>query len=104
VLWLGETPVRFEMVYCLWLFILVLFNKLKKDTIFRINKAMKVYALFLVIVLLATLVNISSSGQSFFELSAQFYGLARHFWLCSCLVTLVYRYIQWSLLFGYSCT
>ncbi|WP_107689191.1 hypothetical protein [Coprothermobacter proteolyticus] len=79
VLWLGETPVRFEMVYCLWLFILVLFNKLKKDTIFRINKAMKVYALFLVIVLLATLVNISSSGQSFFELSAQFYGLARPF-------------------------
>jgi len=79
VLWLGQIAVRFEMVYCLWLFILVLFKKLKKDTIFHINKAMKVYGLFLVIVLLATLVNISSSGQSFLELSVQFYGLARPF-------------------------
>jgi len=79
VLWLGEIAVRFETVYCLWLFILVLFNKLKKDTIFHINKAMKFYGLFLVIVLLGTLVNILSSGQSFLELSVQFYGLARPF-------------------------
>mgnify|MGYP001202736783 CR=1 FL=1 len=79
VLWLGEIAVRFETVYCLWLFFLVLFNKLKKNTIFRINKVMKVYGLFLVIVLLGTLVNISSNGQSFLALSVQFYGLARPF-------------------------
>jgi len=79
VLWLGEIAVRFETVYCLWLFFLVLFNKLKKNTIFRINKIMKVYGLFLVIVLLGTLVNISSSDQNFLELSVQFYGLARPF-------------------------
>jgi len=60
-------------------FLLVLFNKLRKDTIFHMIKLMKVYDLFLVIVLLGTLVNIPTSCQSFLDLLVQFYVLTRPF-------------------------
>jgi len=60
-------------------FLLVLFNKLRKDTIFHMIKVMKVYDLFLVIVLLGTLVNIPTSCQSFLDLLVQFYVLTRPF-------------------------
>jgi len=78
VLWVGEIAVRFELVYCLWLFFLLFAERILKRKYFCWHFILSRYGLFLMAVIVATLVTIPALGEiNLFAHLVSFYGMLR---------------------------
>jgi len=78
-IWIGETAVRFELVYSLWLILAIILHKAVSKSTFRWHPILTMYMFFLVTVALSTtlaLVNDPSKG-SMLQLAVSFYGILR---------------------------
>ncbi len=79
-LWLGETAaVRFELIYCLWLFLLLFLRKSVAGLAFRGHSVLGKYVLFLGIISMSAvfaLLNGEAEG-SLGQIMVSFYGLLR---------------------------
>ena len=75
---IGGLAIRFELIYALWLLILLLFSRLAKRYPFRVPQTAIVYALFLAIVAFSTLIAfLEERGGKVFSSLVIFYGLMR---------------------------
>lgn len=78
VMWVGETALRFELVFCPWLLTLVLVNRMLRRRPFRWHPVLSRYVLFLGAIIVATCLVIPSTGHAhLFTQAAAFYGIVR---------------------------
>lgn len=78
VLRLGDIAVRFELVYCMWLFIIIVINRMITRPVFKWNPVLSLYALFLAAVIAATLLALPTVEKvDIFGQSVMLYGLLR---------------------------
>ncbi len=78
VLWVGEIALRFELVYCLWLFLLLLAKRLLENKHIYWHFILSRYGLYLITVVVATIITIPMVGEvNLLSHLISFYGILR---------------------------